>query len=111
MIGFVGWGGLGGRHREDHPAEHPLHQNVDPGEEAGKIGLPPPATPQLTRGNRKSQFHDCTGKSTSKVNFHHLSRNQWLKMPNSTARRRIEGCTPSAFRFGVRGLGDGSVGV
>ena len=41
--------------------------------------------------NRKSQFHEQTGELTSKVNFQYLSRNQWLQLPNPTARRRIKG--------------------
>ena len=49
------------------------------------------ATPELTRGNRKSQFHEFTGESMLKVDSHYPSRGQWLQLPNSTARRRIQG--------------------
>ena len=35
-----------------------------------------------TRGNRESQFHESTGELTSKVNYHYLSRSQWLQLPN-----------------------------
>ena len=47
------------------------------------------STPELTRSNRKSLFHEFTGELTSKVNPHYLSRSQWLHLPNPTARRRI----------------------
>ena len=47
------------------------------------------STPELTRGNRKSQFYEFTGELMSEVNFNFLSRSQWLQQPNSTARRRI----------------------
>jgi hypothetical protein len=50
---------------------------------------PAATTPELTRGNRRSQFHEFTGELTSKVNSHYPSRNQWLQLPNPTARRRI----------------------
>jgi hypothetical protein len=43
------------------------------------------------RGNRKSQFHKFKGELTSKVNSHHLSRSQWLQLPNPNACRRIYG--------------------
>jgi hypothetical protein len=48
-------------------------------------------TPELTRGNRKSQFYEFTGDLTSKVHSHYLSRSQWLQQPNPTARRIIWG--------------------
>ena len=48
-------------------------------------------TPEMTRGNRKSQFHEFTGELTSKVNFHYFSRSQWLHLPNPADRRRIYG--------------------
>ena len=41
------------------------------------------------RGKRNSQFHEFTGKVTSKVNSHYLSRSQWLQLPNPTAHRRF----------------------
>ena len=44
------------------------------------------ATPELTRGNHKSQFHEITGELTPHVNSHHLSCSQWLQLPNPTAR-------------------------
>ena len=56
----------------------------------------PPTTTELTRGNRKSQLHEFTGELTSKVNSHYLSRSQWLQLPNSTARQRIQ-VVPLAF--------------
>ena len=37
-------------------------------------------TPELTRGNRKSQLHKFTGEWTSKVKSHYLSRSQWLHL-------------------------------
>ena len=46
-------------------------------------------TLELTRGNRRSQFHKPSGGLASKVNSHYLSRSQWLRLPNPTARRRI----------------------
>jgi len=49
------------------------------------------ATPDPTRGNRKSQFHEVTGELASKVHPHYLSRGQWLQLPNPTAGRRIQG--------------------
>ena len=47
------------------------------------------SAPELTCGNRKSQFHEFAGELTSNVNPHYLSRSQWLQLPNLTARRRI----------------------
>jgi len=52
---------------------------------------PPHPTPELTRGNRKSPFHEFTTELTSKVNSHYRSRSQWLQLPNPTACRRIKG--------------------
>ena len=46
-------------------------------------------TPELTRGNRKSQFQEFTGRFTSKVNSRYLSRSQWLQLPNLSASGRI----------------------
>ena len=42
----------------------------------------PVTTPELTRGNRESQFHEFLGGSTSKVNSNYRSRSQWLQLPN-----------------------------
>ena len=56
------------------------------------------ATPELTRDNRKSQFHEFTGKLTSNVNFIYLSRDLWLQLPNLIARRRIKGGTGRVWR-------------
>ena len=46
-------------------------------------------TPELTRDNRKSQFHEFAWKFTPKVDFNYPSRSQWLQLPNPTACRRI----------------------
>ena len=51
----------------------------------------PSTTTELTQCNRKSHLHELTGELTSIVNSHHLSRSQWLQLPNPTARRRIQG--------------------
>jgi len=49
--------------------------------------------PELTRGNRKSQFHGFDGELTSKVISNYLSRSQWLKLPDSllVEESRVEG--------------------
>ena len=44
------------------------------------------STPELTRGNRKSQFREFTEELMSKVDSHYLSRSQWRLLPNPTAR-------------------------
>ena len=46
-------------------------------------------TPDPTRGNRGSQFHELTGELTSKVCSNYRSRSQRLQLSNPTVRRRI----------------------
>ena len=63
------------------------------------IDAAPPAagaTPEFTRGNHKGQFHEFTGKLTSKVNYNYRSRSQWLQLPNPTACRRRPRTTASS---------------
>ena len=47
-------------------------------------------TPELTRGNHKSQFHEFTEESTSKVYSHYLSRSQWLRTQLLVEESRVE---------------------
>ena len=54
-----------------------------------RVDLSSPST-GTHRRVRKSQFHEFTGESMSKVNSHYLPRSQWLQLPNPTARRRIQ---------------------
>ena len=63
------------------------------------------ATPELTRGNRKSLSYEFTWELTSKVVSHYRSRSQWLQLPNPNARQgihdgsvacRVQGCRPHA---------------
>ena len=60
-------------------------------------------TQELTRSNRKSQFHGFTGKLMSKVNSRYLSRSQWLQLPNSTAcqKSRVEGTQGNRAKVGL----------
>jgi hypothetical protein len=56
-----------------------------------RTGASPPSTPELTRGNRPSEFHEFTGELTSKINSHYLSRSQWLQLPTSISRQKNQG--------------------
>ena len=51
------------------------------------------ATPELTRGNRKSQFQNFTGELTSKVNSHLLTRGQCPQLPTQLL---VEKCRVSS---------------
>jgi len=64
----------------------PVGKDVTDPEIINKV---PDSTPELTRGNCKSKFHEFTWELTSKGHFHCLSRRQLLQLPNPTARRRI----------------------
>jgi hypothetical protein len=64
------------------------------------------STTELTRGNRKSQFHEFTGKLTSNVDFYYLSRSQWLQLEFRTPFERAhlerfnDLCTENGSRQG-----------